>query len=96
MVHHNSEACILLILESINRSFSRFFKKSKNFNWGKKLIGDVTQEIKIEHGIAKKIGWLDFLAKCSAKYVETITQQQVKQFILLESWVVRQFENEYI
>ena len=24
-----------------------------------------------------------------------ITKQQVKQFVLLESWIVRQFENEY-
>ena len=70
-------------------------EKSKNLDWGKKLVGDVTQEFKLEHDFATKIGWLDFLAKCSAKYVETTIKQQVKQFVLLESWIVRQFENEY-
>jgi len=86
------------ILDELNNYVDKIIidkEKSKNLNWGNKLIGDVTQEIKIEQDIAKKIGWLDFLAKCSAKYVETITNQQVKQFVLLESWIVRQFENEY-
>ena len=86
------------ILDELNNYVDQIIidkEKSKNLNWGNKLIGDVTQEIKIEQDIAKKIGWLDFLAKCSAKYVETITNQQVKQFVLLESWIVRQFENEY-
>ena len=86
------------ILDELNNYVDQIIidkEKSKNLNWGNKLIGDVTQEIKIEQDIAKKIGWLDFLAKCSAKYVETISKKQVKQFILLESWIVRQFENEY-
>ena len=70
-------------------------EKSKNLDWGEKLIGDVTQELKLELDFIKKIGWLDFLSKCSTKYVEMITKHQVKQFVLLESWIVRQFENEY-
>jgi len=86
------------ILDELNNYVDRIIidkKKSKNLDWGKKLVGDVTQEFKLELDFATKIGWLDFLAKCSAKYVEMTTKQQVKQFVLLESWIVRQFENEY-
>ena len=86
------------ILDELNNYVDQIIideEKSKNLDWGKKLIGDVTQELKLEHDFAIKIGWLDFLEKCSGKYVEMITKQQVKQFVLLESWIVRQFENEY-
>tara|TARA_B100000900_G_scaffold322873_1_gene282343 strand:- start:49 stop:690 length:642 start_codon:yes stop_codon:yes gene_type:complete len=86
------------ILDELNNYVDRIIidkEKSKNLDWGKKLVGDVTQEFKLELDFATKIGWLDFLAKCTAKYVEMATKQQVKQFVLLESWIVRQFENEY-
>ena len=86
------------ILDELNNYVDRIIidkEKSKNLDWGKKLVGDVTQEFKLELDFATKIGWLDFLAKCSAKYVEMTIKQQVKQFVLLESWIVRQFENEY-
>ncbi len=86
------------ILDELNNYVDQIIidkEKSKNLDWGKKLVGDVTQEFKLEMDFATKIGWLDFLAKCSAKYVEMTTKQHVKKFVLLESWIVRQFENEY-
>ena len=70
-------------------------KKSNELNFGKKLIGDVTQEFKLEHEFAREIGWLQFLANCTAKWIETETKKKIKNFSLLESWAVRQFQNEY-
>ena len=70
-------------------------EKSKNLDWGKKLIGDVTQEFKLEKNFATEIGWVDFLARCTAQYVGVVTSQKVKKFGVLDSWIVRQFENEY-
>ena len=70
-------------------------KKLNELNFGKKLIGDVTQEFKLEKEFAKEIGWLQFLANCTAKWIEMETKKKIKNFILLDSWVVRQFQNEY-
>ena len=36
-------------------------KKQKNLNHGKELVGDVTQEIKLEQEFMDKIGWVNFL-----------------------------------
>ena len=46
------------ILDELNNYVDKIIidkEKSKNLNWGNKLIGDVTQEIKIEQDIAKKL-----------------------------------------
>ena len=51
------------ILDELNNYVDRIIidkKKSKNLDWGKKLVGDVTQEFKLELDFATKIGWLDF------------------------------------
>jgi len=70
-------------------------EKSKNLDWGLNLIGDVTQEFKLEKDFAKEIGWVDFLGNCTAHWVKMETDKKMKKFGLLESWVVRQFEHEY-
>ncbi len=70
-------------------------RKSKELDFGKKLIGDVTQEFKLEKDFAKETGWLQFLANCTSKWIEMETQQKIKNFSLLDSWIVRQFQNEY-
>ena len=70
-------------------------EKSKELNHGDKLIGDVTQEFKLEKEFMEKIGWLNFLATCTSHWIEAATQNKIKEFLLIDSWVVRQFENEY-
>ncbi|WP_440647604.1 putative 2OG-Fe(II) oxygenase [Candidatus Pelagibacter sp. HIMB1521] len=70
-------------------------KKSKELDFGKQLIGDVTQEFKLEKEFVNEIGWLQFLANCSAKWIEMETRKKIQNFNLLESWIVRQFKNEY-
>ena len=70
-------------------------KKSQNLNAGNYLIGDVTQEFTLESDFIKKSGWYIFLASCVNKWIEFETKKKVTKFEILNSWVVRQFANEY-
>ena len=70
-------------------------EKTKNLNAGEYLVGDVAQEITLEHEFIKKSGWYIFLASCVNKWIEFETKKKVKKFEILNSWVVRQFSNEY-
>ena len=70
-------------------------KKEKELNHGPYLVGDVTQEFKLEKDILEKSGWLNFLAQSASKCIELQTEKKIKKFQLIESWIVRQFENEY-
>ena len=70
-------------------------KKSKNLNAGNKLVGDVTQEFNLESEFINKSGWYIFLASCVNKWIEFETKKKVTKFEILNSWVVRQFANDY-
>ena len=70
-------------------------KKSRQQNYGENLVGDVTQEIKIDQNTIKETGWLKFLATCTKQWIELETKKKITQFNLKQSWVVRQFKNEY-
>jgi len=70
-------------------------KKSKELNYGSKLVGDVTQEFRLDQEFMKKIGWGDFLALCVSKWIEIEIQKKISKFQIINSWIVRQFKNEY-
>ena len=70
-------------------------EKSKNLNLGESLAGDVTQEFFLENEFAKSCGWLDFIANCTKIFIELNEGKKIKNFNLMRSWVVRQFQNEY-
>ena len=70
-------------------------KKSNELDYGKKLVGDVTQEFLLEKDFAEKVGWVDFLKKGAAAWISFSTEQKVTKFELISSWVVRQFKGEY-
>ena len=70
-------------------------EKSREQNYGESLVGDVTQEIKIEKNIIKESGWLNFLGHCVDKWIELETGKKITKFNLKQTWVVRQFQNEY-
>ena len=86
------------ILNELNKYIDEIIEnnnKSKELNHGNKLVGDVTQEFKLENDFTKKIGWINFLATCSSKWIEIELKKKISKFALINSWVVRQFENEY-
>ena len=70
-------------------------EKKTNLNYGEKLAGDVTQEFKLEKEMITKIGWLDFLGKCVYEWIKKDLGKNITKFNLIDSWVVRQFKNEY-
>jgi len=70
-------------------------KKSSELDYGNSLVGDVTQEFKLDSEFVKSCGWSKFLEVCAAKWIELETEKKITQFKILESWIVRQFENEY-
>ena len=69
--------------------------KASSLNHGKNLVGDVTQEFKLEKTFMEKSGWGEFLAKSVHKWLQISIKQNMKKFNIIDSWVVRQFKNEY-
>ena len=70
-------------------------EKSKSLNYGTALAGDVTQEFKLEQKFAMDSGWANFLAKCTKQWIEYEYNKKITEFKLIESWIVRQFKDEY-
>ena len=70
-------------------------KKSKELSAGANLAGDVTQEFKLEKEFSQKVGWLDFISKGVFQWIQMSTNQSIKEFKMIDSWIVRQFQNEY-
>ena len=70
-------------------------KKSEELNMGNKLAGDVTQEIELEKKFMTESGWLKFLANCVKQWIKIDLYKDITKFNLIDSWVVRQFKDEY-
>ena len=86
------------ILKKINNYVDETIKdeqKIKGLDAGKNLVGDVTQEFMLEHGFIKKSGWYAFLSFCVNQWIKLETNKEIKKFEIKNSWVVRQFQNEY-
>ena len=86
------------IVDTINQYIDGLIndkKKTQTLDAGEYLVGDVTQEFSLEKEFIKKSGWYVFLASCVNKWIEFETKEKVKKFEILNSWVVRQFANEY-
>ena len=86
------------IVEKLNEYTDRIIKDKKTsekLDHGKALVGDVAQEIKLQNDFMNQIGWVQFLGNCVAKWIEIETQKKITKFNLKQSWIVRQFKNEY-
>ena len=86
------------ILKKLNNYVDETIKdeqKIKGLDVGKNLVGDVTQEFMLEHEFIKKSGWYVFLSTCVNQWIKLETNKEIKKFEIKNSWVVRQFQNEY-
>ena len=86
------------MVQELNSYVDKIIKdeeKLKELDNGPRLAGQVTQEFKLEKELMKKIGWGDFLAQSTKKWIELHTQKKISKFNMLSSWIVRQFKNEY-
>ena len=70
-------------------------KKSKELSAGANLAGDVTQEFKLEKDFSQRVGRLDLISKGDFQWIQMSTNQSIKEFKMIDSWIVRQFQNEY-
>ena len=80
--------------EYIDKIIDDKVKKSK-LDFGNYLVGDVTQEFRLEKEISEKSGWLSFLGNCIDKWIEVELKKKITKLNVLDTWVVRQFKNEY-
>ena len=70
-------------------------KKTSELDYGKSLVGNVTQEFDLDRQFSVKCGWVEFLSKECALWIKQATGKKMTKFNLIGSWVVRQFQNEY-
>ena len=69
--------------------------KSKVLDHGHKLAGNVSQELKLENDFVTSSGFHKFLGSSVTKWIKLSENKDIKEFKLIRSWVVRQFQNEY-
>jgi len=86
------------IIESLNNYIDQIIKdkqKMTELNYGNKLVGHVTQELILGKEIMEKSGWSRFLSISVQKWIELETSRKVTKLNINNSWIVRQFQNEY-
>ena len=86
------------IITELNNYIDQTIKdknKSKELDHGENLVGNVKQEFKLEKEFMKKSGWGDFLANSVREWIYQFNKKQITKFNLHNSWVVRQFKDEY-
>ncbi len=65
-----------------------------DLNFGNKLAGQVTQEIKLPPKIIND-GLINFLGVLTKGYIKRTLNKEISKFELISTWVVRQFDGEY-
>ena len=70
-------------------------KKAKELSAGANLAGDVTQEFKLEKEFSQESGWLNLISKGTFQWIQMSCKKNIKEFKMIDSWIVRQFQNEY-
>ena len=70
-------------------------EKLDELDHGSKLAGNVKQEFRLEKNFIEESGLLKFLALGTTNWIKLSDQKEIKKFEVLESWIVRQFKNEY-
>ncbi len=86
------------IINNLNSYVDKIIKnkeKIRELDVGKNLVGDVTQEFVLEKDFMKNSGWYNFLRFCVKQWIKLETNKDVKNFEIKNSWIVRQFQNEY-
>jgi len=85
------------IINVLNKEVDRIAiskKLLKKLDYSEKLVGQVSQEIKLDQKFINKY-IKKFLYKITSDYVEKAVNKKIKKFLILNVWVIRQFKNEY-
>ena len=70
-------------------------KKITDLDHGKSLAGNVQQEFKLEKKFIEESMWGVFLSNCAKAWIKQTLNQEISKFQLIQSWIVRQFKNDY-
>ena len=70
-------------------------KKIKELDHGSKLAGNVKQEFVLEKAFLESSGFLKFLGLSVSNWIKYSNKQEIKNFNVMSSWIVRQFKHEY-
>ena len=72
------------VVENLNNYIDNIIadeKKSLQLDHGKNLVGDVTQEFKLEKEIMESSGWAKFLTSCVSKWTEIEMKSKITKQI---------------
>ena len=86
------------IINELNKYTDQVIKdsdKSKDLNYGNKLVGHVKQEFTLEKEFMIKSGWGEFLAKGVKSWIQESHKRTMTKFNIINSWIVRQYKDEY-
>ena len=86
------------LIDSLNNHIDNIIndkEKSQKQDWGHALVGHVKQEFVLETKFMESSNFLNFLGNSVAGWIKHSENKQMKTFKVLESWVVRQFKNDY-
>jgi len=86
---------IISEMNSYINDLSKDHKKMSILDHGHQLAGNVAQEFRLDIEFMKKISWAEFLAKSCQKWLLDGHNISIKKFEILDSWVVKQFKNDY-
>ena len=87
-----------ILVENLNNYIDEIIadkNKSKQLDHGNKLAGNVSQELKLENNFITTSGFQKFLASSVSTWIKLSENKEIKEFKMIRSWVVRQFQNEY-
>ena len=70
-------------------------KKTQELNYGKMLAGNVQQEFLLDKEFIVLSGWESFLKENTEKWIFETIKKKIEEFKIIDTWIVRQFENEY-
>ena len=86
------------LIDNLNKYIENIIldkKKSEDLDNGNTLAGHVTQEFRLEENFLSSSGFLKFLASSVSSWIKISENKEIKEFKMIKSWVVRQFQNEY-
>ena len=70
-------------------------KAITNLDHGKHLAGNVKQEFIIDNSFEFKKYFNKFLHEVCLAFIYKVAEKKITKFTVVNSWIVRQFENEY-
>jgi len=70
-------------------------KQMSSQDHGNKLAGNVSQEFKLEKNFILSSGLKNFLNASAKDWIKQTVNKEIDKFEIIESWIVRQYENEY-